>query len=171
MMHGKTVLVVGGAGYIGSHMVRALVDAGCKPLVLDNLSTGHRDLLHPSAEFFEGQCGDRGRVFQILRDRQVEAVMHFAASSLVGESVKDPLKYYRNNVSQTVDLLSAMADAGVRYFILSSTAAVYGEPEFVPITEGHPARPTNPYGSTKAALERCLAEVEAAGGIRFMALR
>lgn len=168
---GDAVLVVGGAGYIGSHMVRTLLDSGLRVVVLDNLSTGHRKLLHPGAEFVEGACGDRALVAGILRDRKVGAVMHFAASSLVGESVKDPLKYYRNNLAQTIDLLSAMQDAGARHFILSSTAAVYGEPESVPITEAHPARPTNPYGSTKAALERCLAEVDAATGIRFMSLR
>lgn len=168
---GQPVLVVGGAGYIGSHMVSALVAAGREVVILDNLSTGHRALLNPAALFVEGECGDRALVERILIDHAIGGVMHFAASSLVGESVQDPLKYYRNNLAQTVELLSAMQSVGVPYFVLSSTAAVYGEPQSVPIAESHPSRPTNPYGSTKAALERLLAEVEVASGMRHMSLR
>jgi len=168
---GKPVLVVGGAGYIGSHMVSALVAAGRPVVILDNLSTGHQQLLNSAAVFVQGECGDRALVERVLVDHEIGAVMHFAASSLVGESVQDPLKYYRNNLAQTIELLSAMQSAAVRYFILSSTAAVYGEPQSVPIPESHPCLPTNPYGSTKAALERLLVELENASGMRHMSLR
>lgn len=169
--NGRSVLVLGGAGYVGSHCVAALVDAGWAPVVLDNLTTGHRALLHPEAQFVEGDFGDRSLVAALLKQREIQAVMHFAASSLVGESVDAPLMYYRNNVSKTVELLDAMRDAEVRNFIFSSTAAVYGHPETVPITEAHPVRPTSPYGTTKAVIERLLAEVEAAHGIRHVSLR
>ncbi len=168
---GRAVLVLGGAGYIGTHMVASLVDAGWVPVVLDNLATGHRDLLHPGVAFVEGDFGDRRTVVALLKKHRVQAVMHFAASSLVGESVQYPLVYYRNNVSKTVELLDAMREAGVRNLIFSSTAAVYGQPESVPITEAHPLHPTSPYGSTKAVIERLLTEVEAAHGLHHMSLR
>jgi UDP-glucose 4-epimerase len=167
----RTVLVIGGAGYIGSHMVAALVAAGREVIVLDNLSTGHRDLLNPSVPFIQGDCGDRGLVEPLLRDNRIGSVMHFAASSLVGESMQHPLKYYRNNVAQTIELLAAMQSCGVNRFVLSSTAAVYGEPRSVPIDESHPTQPTNPYGSTKAVLERLLAEVDQSSDLRYMSLR
>jgi UDP-glucose 4-epimerase len=167
----RTVLVVGGAGYIGSQMVATLLEAGHVPLILDNFSTGHRDLLAPGVAHYEGRCGDAALLGRIFSEHSVDAVMHFAASSLVGESVTDPIKYYRNNVSETVELLAAMIEHRVGRFILSSTAAVYGEPVQVPIDETHPTQPTNPYGTTKAALERLLAEVSRAHGLQFVSLR
>ena len=167
----RTVLVVGGAGYIGSQMVATLLEAGHVPLILDNVSTGHRDLLAPGVAHYEGRCGDAALLGRIFSEHSVDAVMHFAASSLVGESVTDPIKYYRNNVSETVELLAAMIEHRVGRFILSSTAAVYGEPVQVPIDETHPTQPTNPYGTTKAALERLLAEVSRAHGLQFVSLR
>jgi len=165
------VLVVGGAGYIGSHMVLALLAAGRRVIVLDNLSTGHMELVSPAATFVQGECGDRGLVERVLGQHDVGAVLHFAASSLVGESIGNPLKYYRNNVAQAIELLSAMQAMHVPHFILSSTAAVYGDPQSMPITEAHPTRPTNPYGSTKVALERLLVELEPVSGMRHMSLR
>jgi UDP-glucose 4-epimerase len=167
----RTVLVVGGAGYIGSHMVARLLEAGHRPLVLDNLSTGHRDLVPAQVPFYNGRCGETAVLSRVFSEHRVDAVMHFAASSLVGESVANPIKYYRNNVSETVELLATMIEHGVKCFILSSTAAVYGEPVEVPITETHPSQPTNPYGNTKAALERLLAELARAHGLQYMALR
>ncbi|MEI6319428.1 MAG: UDP-glucose 4-epimerase GalE [Pseudomonadota bacterium] len=167
----RTVLVVGGAGYIGSHMVATLLEAGHVPLVLDNFSTGHRDLLAPGVVHYEGRCGDGPLLARIFSEHKVDAVMHFAASSLVGESVTDPINYYRNNVSQTIELLAAMVEHGVKRFILSSTAAVYGEPVQVPIDETHPTQPTNPYGTTKAALERLLAELAYAHALQYVSLR
>ena len=149
------VLVIGGAGYIGSHMVKELLQAGSRVVTLDDLSSGHRSLL-PGGEFIEGRLGDRTVLDRIFSARRIDAVMHFAAYSLVGESMADPLKYYRNNVSETVELLSAMAAHKVRRFIFSSSAAVYGEPIQTPIAEDHPCNPTNPYGMTKLAVEGML---------------
>jgi UDP-glucose 4-epimerase len=169
-MKARQILVVGGAGYIGAHMVNALLRANYEVVTLDNLSTGHRDLV-PGGAFIVGNLGDTGLLDHIFSNHRIDAVMHFAAYSLVGESVANPLKYYRNNVAQTVELLDAMVRHSVDYFIFSSTAAVYGEPRKTPIKEDHPCNPTNPYGATKIAVENMLKDCDAAYGIKFVALR
>jgi len=165
-----TVLVVGGAGYIGAHMVDALLKAKTRVITLDNLATGHREL-HPGGLFIEGSLGDAKLLDDIFSSRRIDAVMHFAAYSLVGESVTDPLKYYRNNLAATTELLDAMRRHEIKRFIFSSTAAVYGEPTHVPISEDHPCAPTNPYGATKLAVERMLQDCDTAHNLKFMALR
>ncbi len=164
------ILVVGGAGYIGSHMVLDLLRAAYPVVTLDNLSRGHRELL-PGGDFIEGDLGNAAELEAVFRQYPVKAVMHFAAHSQVGESVEQPLAYYRNNVANTITLLEAMQSAGVRHFIFSSTAAVYGEPVKVPITEDHPCAPTNPYGATKLAVERLLQDVSQASGMSYSILR
>jgi UDP-glucose 4-epimerase len=169
-MNDYTVLVVGGAGYIGSHMVNELIKAKISVITLDNLSTGHRDLL-PGGLLIEGRLGDATLLDKIFSTHDIAAVMHFAAYSLVGESVADPLKYYRNNLAETTELLDAMRRHDVKRFIFSSTAAVYGEPTEVPISEDHPCAPTNPYGATKLAVERMLADCDSAYNLKFIALR
>jgi UDP-glucose 4-epimerase len=169
-MDKPVILVVGGAGYIGSHMVLDLLRAGYPVVTLDNLSRGHRELL-PGGDFIEGDLGNPADLQRVFASYPVGAVMHFAAHSQVGESVEQPLLYYRNNVANTIGLLEAMQDAGVGHFIFSSTAAVYGEPEQVPITEDHPRHPTNPYGATKLAVERLLADLSPASGLTWSVLR
>jgi UDP-glucose 4-epimerase len=169
-MNDYTVLVVGGAGYIGSHMVNELLKDGINVITLDNLSTGHRDLL-PGGLLVEGRLGDAALLDEIFSTHDIAAVMHFAAFSLVGESVADPLKYYRNNLAETTELLDAMRRHDVKHFIFSSTAAVYGEPAEVPISEDHPCAPTNPYGATKLAVERMLADCDRAHNLKYAALR
>jgi len=164
------VLVVGGAGYIGSHMVKDLDKKGTVITVLDNLSTGHRDLV-TAGEFIEGDLGDQALLDTVFASRDIDVVMHFAASSLVGESVIDPLKYYTNNVSRTANLLSAMQRHEIKHFIFSSTAAVYGEPDELPITEQTTTNPTNPYGATKLAVERMLRDCDAGFGLKSICLR
>jgi len=169
-MKDKTILVVGGAGYIGSHMVKQLLDTGHAVVVLDNFATGHRDLV-PGGRIIEGDLGDPELLESLFTQHKIDAVMHFAAFSLVGESVANPLKYYRNNLARTVELLDAMIRFDVKNFIFSSTAAVYGEPVQVPITETHPPRPTNPYGATKIAVERMLEDCDQAHGLKSVCLR
>jgi UDP-glucose 4-epimerase len=164
------VLVCGGAGYIGSNMTAMLADAGSEPVVFDNLSTGHRTALG-SAEFVEGDLADYELLTKTLKKYKIEAVMHFAAFIEVGESVQMPLKYYHNNVSCTQNLLSAMEAAGVGKFVFSSTAAVYGIPEKVPINEDSPKLPINPYGQTKLAVERMCHYQSRAGKLRYATLR
>ena len=169
-MSSPAILVVGGAGYIGAHMVRDLLDRGQAVVTLDNLSTGHRDLV-PGGDFIQGDLGDRALLDRVFSQYSIQAVMHFAANSLVGESVADPLKYFRNNVSNTVTLLQAMIDHGVKAFIFSSSAATYGEPETTPILEDFPLKPTNPYGATKVMVERILADCDRAHGLKYISLR
>lgn len=169
-MSKPAILVIGGAGYIGSHMVFDLLRAGYPVVVLDNLSRGHRELV-PGGEFVEGDMGNPEDLRKLFAQYPVKAVMHFAAHSLVGESVEQPLVYYRNNVANTVTLLEEMATAGIRHFIFSSTAAVYGEPVKTPIAEDHPCAPTNPYGATKLAVERLLADVSQANDMTCSILR
>lgn len=164
------ILVVGGAGYIGAHMVKDLLHAGYEVVTLDDLSTGYREML-TGGTFVEGSLGDPGVINTVFSDHQIAAVMHFAAFSQVGESMEKPLKYYRNNLAATTILLSAMVRHGVKRFIFSSTAAVYGEPVKVPITEDHPCNPTNPYGATKVAVERMLRDCDAAYGLKHISLR
>lgn len=164
------ILVVGGAGYIGSHMVKDLLEEGYQVVTLDNLSTGHRDLLS-GGEFVQGGLEDPVLLDDLFARHQVAAVMHFAAFALVGESMEKPLKYYRNNMAATTQLLSSMIKQGVKHFIFSSTAAVYGEPQAIPITEDHSSNPTNPYGASKIAVERMLQDCDAAYGLKSVTLR
>lgn len=164
------ILVVGGAGYIGSHMVKMLVGAGHRVVVLDNLSTGYRDAV-PRGEFVEGEAGDADLLGRLFQARSFDGVMHFASCIQVGESMTHPHKYYDNNLSATLRLLGAMAANGVRHFIFSSTAAIFGEPSYAPIDEVHPQFPINPYGRTKWMVEQALGDYEAAYGIRSVCLR
>jgi len=169
-MKNEKILVVGGAGYIGSHMVKDLIDAGYAVITLDDLSTGHRELV-TGGEFIEGGLGDRVMLDKLFSTHTISAVMHFAAFSLVGESVENPLKYYRNNMAATAELLDSMIRHNVKRFIFSSTAAVYGEPVEIPITENHPCNPTNPYGTSKIAVERMLQDCDSAYGLKYISLR
>lgn len=165
------VLVSGGAGYIGSHAVRTLCDAGHDVAVLDNLSAGHAAAVPAGVPLIRADMHDTAAVARALVDHQAEAVMHFAAWLDVGASVRDPLGYYHNNVTGTLSVLDAMRQAGVRQFIFSSTCAIYGEPAHVPMDEGLAKGPINAYGETKLAVERALPHIERAYGIRWMALR
>jgi UDP-glucose 4-epimerase len=169
-MKNEKILVVGGAGYIGSHMVKDLLDTGYGVITLDDLSTGHRELV-PGGEFIEGGLGDRVLLDNLFSTHPISAVMHFAAFSLVGESVENPLKYYRNNMAATAELLDSMICHNVKRFIFSSTAAVYGEPVEIPITEDHPCNPTNPYGASKIGVERMLKDCDSAYGLKYISLR
>lgn len=166
----KRILVVGGAGYIGSHMVLALEAAGYAVTTLDNLSTGHRDAVL-AGDFVEGDLADRDTLARVFAGDAYDGVMHFAASSLVGESMQRPDKYYRNNVSGTQNLLDSMRAHGVNHFILSSTAATFGEPIRVPIDETHPQRPINPYGRSKYMVEQILTDYDSAFDLRSVSLR
>ena len=166
------VLVTGGAGYIGSVVVEALVARGTeRVVVLDDLSKGHRAAVVAPARLEVGDIADRDLVVRLCKDNGLDAIVHLAASSLVGESVQAPAKYYENNVRKGVALLDAAVAAGVQRFVLSSTAAVYGEPARTPIDEDVPTIPTNPYGDTKLALERALHWYEVAYGLRYASLR
>ena len=169
-MEKPAILVVGGAGYIGSHMVLDLLRAGYPVVTLDDLSRGHRELV-PGGDFIAGDMGDPAVLAQIFKQHPIRAVMHFAAHSQVGESVQQPLEYYRNNVANTISLLQSMQQAGIAHFIFSSTAAVYGEPERTPITEQHPCAPTNPYGNTKLTVEHLLSDVSYATDLSYSVLR
>lgn len=164
------VLVVGGAGYIGSHMVKRLDRAGYDVVTLDNLSLGHRDAVR-AGELIVGDLLDREVLGRVFAGRRIDLVMHFAAWARVGESVSEPRRYYANNVVGALNLLDAMLDAGAKRLIFSSTCATYGVPEQVPITEDHPQRPINPYGNTKLAIEHALADYGPAYGLRSVALR
>ena len=165
------VLVTGGAGYIGSVVTEQLVNDGNEVVVLDDLSKGHREAVVAGADLVEADLFDVGTLEQTLRDRRIEAVIHMAASSLVGESVEHPAKYYRNNVLAGLVLLDAMNACGVKRFVFSSTAATYGEPEAQPIEESAPAVPTNPYGETKLTFERAMHWYDRAHGLRYASLR
>jgi len=165
------VLVTGGAGFIGSHMVAALRAAGRRVVVLDDLSSGHRDAVPRDVSLIVASVADRSRVSALIHEFEVDAIAHFAARAQVGESVRDPRLYWNGNVVATARLLDCAVDARVRTFILSSTAAVYGAPDAIPITESEPTRPINPYGETKLAIERMLASYARAYGLRFVALR
>jgi UDP-glucose 4-epimerase len=164
------ILVCGGAGYIGSNMTAMLAAQGLQPVVFDNLSTGHRSAVE-CAELVEGDLDNYELLVETLRKYRIEAVMHFAASIEVGESVHNPLKYYRNNVSNTHTLLSAMEAAQVEKLVFSSTAAVYGTPRRTPITEDEPTEPINPYGETKLAAERMCHYQSRTGKLRYASLR
>jgi UDP-glucose 4-epimerase len=166
-----TILVTGGAGYIGSHMVHELADAGDSLVVLDNLSTGTASAVPPEVPLVVGNTGDRDLVGSILREHRVSAIIHFAASLIVPESVQDPLGYYLNNTVATRSLLEAAVRGGVRDFIFSSTAAVYGNPAHIPVAEDAPTQPMSPYGSSKLMSEMMLRDVGAAHGLRHVILR
>ena len=165
------VLVTGGAGYIGSHAVLALKDAGWPVAVIDDLTNGSREIVPADVPFFEGSIVDRPLVDRILREQQIGAIMHFAGSIVVPESVEQPLKYYANNTLASHSLVSAAVKAGVKHILFSSTAAVYGAPEQVPIVEDDPKQPINPYGASKLMTERMLTDASAAHPFNFGALR
>lgn len=164
------ILVVGGAGYIGSHMVKQLARAGHSVVVLDNLSTGFRELAR-YGELVVGDLADLNLLERLFTEHSFAGVMHFAAASLVGESMQQPGKYYRNNVANTLNLLEVMVRHGVQSFIFSSTAATFGEPEYTPIDEAHPQHPINPYGASKLMVERLLKDYAAAHGLNSVCLR
>ncbi|WP_391209610.1 UDP-glucose 4-epimerase GalE [Psychrobacillus sp. L4] len=166
-----SILVLGGAGYIGSHAVYQLIDQKLDVVVIDNLQTGHREAVHPHATFYEGDCRDIEFMRTVFNNETIEAVMHFAANSLVGESMEKPLSYFDNNVYGTQVLLQVMTENDVKKIVFSSTAATYGEPESVPITENMKTNPTNTYGETKLIMEKMMKWCEQAHGIRYVALR
>ncbi len=166
-----TILVTGGAGYIGSHAVLALIDGGWPVVVIDNLTTGFRWAVHEKAAFVEGDIGDGALVERVLAEHKVKGIMHFAGSIIVPESVENPLKYYRNNTANSRTLLEAAVNQSVPHFIFSSTAATYGIPEESPVREDTPKRPINPYGMSKLMTEIMLADVAASHPINYCALR
>lgn len=166
----KNILVIGGAGYIGSHMVRMLAKQGYNPVVFDNLSKGHREAV-ANYPFELGDLGDKARLTEVFKKYGIEAVMHFAAFAEVGESVKEPSKYYHNNVAKVLDLLDTLVENDIKYFVFSSTAATFGEPIRPKIDESHPQNPINPYGNTKLMVEKILADFDTAYGLKATALR
>jgi UDP-glucose 4-epimerase len=166
-----TTLVTGGAGYIGSHMVHELIDAGEPAVVLDDLSTGFRFLIPSAVPFVTGSTGDRELVAKTLRQHRITAIIHFAASIVVPESVRDPLGYYRNNTMNTCSLLEAAIEAGVQHFIFSSTAAVYGNADAPPVREDAATLPISPYGTSKLMSEIMLHDAGKAYGVQFVVLR
>jgi UDP-glucose 4-epimerase len=164
------ILVTGGAGYIGSHTVKELIKAGYSVVVLDNLSKGHRAAV-PKARLVKAGLADKKLLVELIRAEKIEAVLHFAASSLVGESTQHPADYYVNNVIGSLNLLHAMHEAGIHNLVFSSTAAVYGEPVELPIPENHPTVPSNPYGATKLVIEEALSWYAQAYGLKYISLR
>ena len=166
-----SILICGGAGYIGSHAVHSFIDAGENVIVVDSLETGHLEAIHPAAKFYHGDIRSAETLDQIFNENSIEAVIHFAAVSLVGESVKQPLYYFNNNVGGMQSLLEAMKRHGVNKIVFSSSAAVYGEPKKVPIEETDPTQPTSPYGETKLMMEKMMHWVSRADGINFVSLR
>ena len=169
----RVILVTGGAGYIGSHAVKALEERGFQTIILDNLVYGHRDLveINLKAKLVAGDINDRAFLDRLFTTTKIDAVMHFAAFAYVGESVTDPAKYYRNNVVGTLTLLDAMREHGVTNFVFSSTCATYGNPQSIPIAEDHPQHPINPYGAGKLAIERVLKDYEPAYGLKSVIFR
>ncbi|MCR2823004.1 UDP-glucose 4-epimerase GalE [Lederbergia panacisoli] len=165
------ILVCGGAGYIGSHAVAELLARGEKVVVIDNLQKGHSAALSEGAVFYDGDLRDEPFLDLVFSENNIDAIMHFAADSLVGESVQIPLQYYDNNVGGAISLVKAMNKYNVKNIVFSSTAAVYGEPEEIPILESSITNPTNPYGETKLAIEKMLKWCEGAYGIRYVVLR
>lgn len=166
-----TVLVLGGAGYIGSHTVKALCDEGTDVVVVDNLVTGYEKAVDKRARFYKGDISDKEFLNNMFSKEKIDAVIHFAAFSLVGESVTNPLKYYKNNLCGTEVLLESMVENGVNKIVFSSTAATYGEPERVPIMESDRTQPTNPYGETKLGMEKMFKWTSEAHGIKYVSLR
>ena len=168
-----TVLVLGGAGYIGSHMVDRLVERGEeKVVVVDSLVTGHRAAVNPAAKFYQGDLADQDFMRRVFHENpDIDAVIHFAAFSLVAESMGNPLKYFDNNTAGMIKLLEVMNEVGVKRIVFSSTAATYGIPDSMPIHEDDPQRPINPYGESKLMMEKIMRWSDAAYGIKFVALR
>lgn len=166
-----SILVLGGAGYIGSHAVYQLIEQNEQVVVIDNLQTGHQAAIHPKATFYQGNIKDIEFMRDVFAKEKFDAVIHFAANSLVGESMEKPLEYFDNNVYGTQILLQVMAEFGVNKIVFSSTAATYGEPDTTPITELVPTNPTNTYGETKLTMEKMMKWCEVAHGIRYVALR
>lgn len=166
-----TIAVLGGAGYIGSHTVAQLVKAGEDVIVLDNLITGHRQAVDPKARFYQGDVRDYKFLSSVFSKEKIEGIIHFAAFSIVPESMKDPLKYFDNNTGGLITLLEAMHQFGINKIVFSSTAATYGEPKSIPIKETDPQVPTNPYGESKLAMEKIMHWSDVAYGIKFVALR
>jgi len=167
----KFILVIGGAGYIGSHMVRALLDADYQPVIFDNLSTGHRKMIPEEAVFIQGDLKNAADVASAFESFDFSAVLHFAASSIVAESVQEPLKYYRNNVAAFLNLLESMSICGVKNLIFSSTAAVYGNALSTPIREEATVRPLNPYGWSKWMMEKMLEDVSGVSPVSYVIFR
>ena len=166
-----TILVLGGAGYIGSHTVYELIDKGEDVVIIDNLQTGYEQALHPKARFYKGDIRDREFLDSVFEKEKIDSVIHFAANSLVGESMEKPLKYYDNNLCGTKILLDSMVAHGIDKIVFSSTAATYGEPERIPILETDRTEPTNTYGETKLSMEKMFKWVGKAHGIRYVSLR
>jgi len=164
------ILIVGGAGYIGSHINKELTKQGFKTVVFDNLSSGKKELVK-WGEFFEGDLGDIESIREVFKKYPIEAVLHFAAFKAVGESVTDPQKYYQNNVANTLNLFKVMLENNVKKFIFSSSAATFGEPQYIPIDEKHPQSPINPYGETKLIVEHIMRDYSNAYDFRYIALR
>ena len=172
----KQILVTGGAGYIGSHCVMALLNKGYNVVIFDNLSTGHKEIVdtlkkYGNVSFYEGDLLNIKDLELLFQQTNIDAVIHFAAFSQVGESVKDPQKYYINNVCGTINLLKTMLDNDVKKIVFSSTAATYGEPQYIPIDENHPQNPINPYGQTKLIIEKIMDDYDKAYGLRSVRLR
>ncbi|MBF8808203.1 MAG: UDP-glucose 4-epimerase GalE [Enterococcus lacertideformus] len=165
------ILVLGGAGYIGSHSVDQLISKGYQVVVVDNLLTGHEEAIHPKAQFYKGDVRDKNFLRSVFENESIEGVLHFAASSLVGESVEKPLKYFNNNVYGMQILLEVMHEFNVYNIVFSSTAATYGEPTESPITEKTPTNPKNPYGESKLMMEKMMKWCDQAYGMRYVALR
>ncbi|MGQ4244322.1 UDP-glucose 4-epimerase GalE [Enterococcus casseliflavus] len=165
------ILVLGGAGYIGSHAVDQLIEQGKQVVVVDNLLTGHRQAIHPAATFYEGDIRDKSFLQSVFEKETIDGVIHFAASSLVGESVEKPLKYFNNNVYGMQVLLEVMKEHQVKHIVFSSTAATYGEPDHSPITEETPTNPKNPYGESKLIMEKMMRWCDEAYGMKYVALR
>lgn len=166
-----TILVLGGAGYIGSHTVYELIDKGEDVVIIDNLETGHMEAVHPKARFYKGDIRDRAFLDSVFDKEKIDAVIHFAANSLVGESMVNPLKYYDNNLCGTKVLLESMVAHGIDKIVFSSTAATYGEPEKLPILESDKTEPTNTYGETKLAMEKMFKWTSKAHNLRYVSLR
>lgn len=166
------ILVAGGAGYIGSHTVYELIDNGADVVIIDSLETGHIEAVHPKARFYQGDIRDRAFLDDVLtKEKKIDGVIHFAANSLVGESMTNPLKYYDNNVYGTKVLLEKLIEYGINHVVFSSTAATYGEPKSIPIVETDPTQPTNAYGETKLAMEKMFKWCDVAHGLKYVALR
>lgn len=165
------VLVLGGAGYIGSHATSKLIENGYEVVVIDNLQTGHKTAIHKKAKFYQGDIRDIEFLREVFSKEEIQGVMHFAANSLVGESMINPIKYFNNNVHGAEVLLSVLSEFGVKYIVFSSTAATYGEPKQIPITEEAETCPTNPYGESKLMMEKMMKWSDKAYGIKYVALR
>lgn len=165
------VLILGGAGYIGSHTVYEFLDRNLDVVVADNLQSGHIEALHPDARFYQGDIRDKDFLDNLFKKENIDSVIHFAANSLVGESMQDPLKYYDNNLYGTMVLLKSMVENNVKKIVFSSTAATYGEPENIPILETDNTNPTNTYGETKLSMEKMFKWVSLAHGVNFVSLR